>query len=114
MISKQTAVDIALAYREIETAEALLEKITEDLRSSRQPDLRDAFGRPVGALELGLPSGNGALRLFQVPWSLAKPVIQAHIAAQKARISALEELARLELGVAPATTGVIVTAPADV
>jgi hypothetical protein len=44
-----------------------------------------------------VPSGSGH-RLFDVPWSLAKPIIEAHIANQKAKIVALTEMAKCEIG----------------
>ena len=97
MISRQTAMDIALAYREIETAEKLLAEITEAIDKRETPDIRDGFGRHVGGLQLGVPSGSSGHRLFDVPWSLAKPVIQAHIAHHRAMIAALAEKARIEL-----------------
>lgn len=95
-VSKQTAMDIALAYREVETASGLLAQINDTISRRHPPDIRDAFGRPVSALELGVPSGNGH-RLFNVPWSLARPIIEAHIAQQQAIIAALSEKARAEL-----------------
>jgi hypothetical protein len=98
MISKDTATDIALAYREVETAEKLLAEIADALGKRQMPDIRDAFGRPQGGLQLGVPSGENGQRLFNVPWSLAKPVIEAHIALHRSRISALAEKARIELG----------------
>lgn len=94
MISKQTATDIAFAYREIETAEKLLAEIVEALRGRQMPDIRDAFGRQQGGLQLGVPSGESGHRMFNVPWPLAKPIIQAHIAEQRAKIEALNELAK--------------------
>jgi hypothetical protein len=97
MISKETAIDIALAYREVETAEKLLVEITEAMSKRQEPDIRDAFGRPQGGLQLGVPSGESGHRLFHVPWSLAKPVIEAHIAHHRSKISALTEKARCEL-----------------
>ena len=97
MLSKQTAIDIALSYREIEIAETLLADITEALRRHEMPDIRDAFGRPQGGLQLGVPSGPGAHRMFDVPWGLAKPVIEAHIAHHRSRLLALTEKARMEL-----------------
>jgi len=36
-----------------------------------------------------------------VPWSLARPIIEAHIANQEAIIAALSEKARIELQSAP-------------
>lgn len=97
MIKPDTARDIALAYREIETAEKLLAEITEALGRRVAPDIRDAFGRPAGGLQLGVPSGESGHRLFNVPWTLCRPVIEAHIAQQKAIVASLSEKARIEL-----------------
>lgn len=98
-VSKETATDIAFAYREIAAAEELLAKIEESLSSaSRVPvDIRDAFGRQQGGLQLGVPSGAGSHTLYNVPWRLAKPVIEAHIAEKRACIAALTEKARAEI-----------------
>lgn len=96
-VSKKTAMDIALAYREVETAEALLAEITESLSRRSSPDIRDAFGRHQDGLQLGVPSGNNGHRLFNVPWVLARPIIEAHIAQQKSIITALSEIAATEL-----------------
>lgn len=94
-ISQQTALDIAYAYREVETAEALLKQIVEARREP--PDIRDAFGRRQHGLQLGIPSGENSHRLFNVPWSLARPIIETHIAQQNALIATLSEKARAEL-----------------
>lgn len=96
MISKRTAMDIPIAYREVEAAEDLLYKITEALSGREEPDIRDAFGRSQGGLQLGVPNGENGHRLFNVPWLLAKPVIEAHIAQQKSLIAALNEKAKIE------------------
>ena len=101
LISKTTAMDIALSYREVETAEKLLGEIKESLERREAPDFRDAFGRQANSLQLGVPSGNSGHRLFEVPWSLAKPIIEAHIANHKSRIAALSEKARVEAGGEP-------------
>jgi hypothetical protein len=97
VISKSTATDIALAYREIETAEKLLAEITETRAGETAPDVRDVFGRRHDGLELGVPSGPTTKRMFNVPWSLAKPIIEAHIAHQRALIGLLTEKAREEM-----------------
>ena len=97
MLSKETSIDIALAHREIETAEKLLAEIVEAINDREMPEIRDAFGRRQGGLQLGVPSGNDGHRLFNVPWRLAKPVIEAHIANQKSVLSALNEKAKIEL-----------------
>lgn len=97
MISKETAMDIALAYREVENAEKLLGEITETISRRQMPDIRDAFGRQQGGLQLSVPSGNDSHRLFNVPWALAKPIIETHIAHHRAVIATLTEKARTEL-----------------
>lgn len=104
-ISKQTAMDIALAYREIEAAEGLLNDVREAMdQFGRKPtDIRDAFGRVQHGLQLGVPSGDNGHRLFNVQYSLAVPVIEAHIAHQKAKLAALTEKARAELADGEAT-----------
>lgn len=97
MIGFETAREIAFAYREVETAEKLLAEITDALNRRETPDLRDAFGRHQNGLQLGVPSGSNGHRLFNVPWPLARPIIEAHIAQQRAIIAALSEKARIEL-----------------
>lgn len=97
MIGFETARAIAFAYREIEVAEKLLAEISDTIGRRTAPDIRDAFGRHVGSLELGVPSGDNGRRLFNVPWELARPVIEAHVAQQRAVIAALSEKARIEL-----------------
>lgn len=98
MISQETAAAIAYAYREIEVAEKLLEQISESLSRRAMPDIRDGFGRLQHGLQLGVPTGENGQRLFNVEWSLAKPVIEAHIAQQRAKLAAMGEKARAELG----------------
>lgn len=96
-ISKETAQKIALAYREVEVGETLLGQLKEAGGRGEAPDIRDVFGRHQGGLQLGVPVGNDGRRLFNVEWSLALTIIEAHIAQQRAVISALSELARIEL-----------------
>ena len=97
MISKETAVDIALAYQEIERSEKLLSEIQDAVQRREMPELRDAFGRRQDGLQLGVPSGDCSQRLFNVPWTMCKPVIEAHIMEQKALLIALNEKAAIEL-----------------
>lgn len=101
-VSKDTAHQIALAYREVETATELLREITEALSRRSPPDIRDAFGRHQDGLQLGVPSGANSHRLFNVPWSMARPIIETHIAQQQAIIAMLSERARAELDHQPA------------
>jgi hypothetical protein len=97
MITEQTAVDIALAYREIAHGEKLLEEVKATRDRFQGTDIRDAFGRRADGLELGVPSGDNSKRLFQVKWSLAEPVIEAHIADKRSQLAALMIKAEAEL-----------------
>ena len=90
-ISRETAYDIACAYRE-----ELLSKVEDAISRYEDVDIRDDFGRKAGGLQLGIPSGASSTTLFNVPWSLARPVIQTHIAEQKAQLAALNEKAIAE------------------
>ncbi len=97
MITQETATDIALAYRDIKIASELLEEVQKAiLNNNGDSDVRDAFGRRVGGLQLGVPSGRDSQRLFNLDWELAKPIIQAHIAKTKAKIEALNQKALAE------------------
>lgn len=98
MISKETAQSIAIAYREIETAEKLLERVKETVDKTVIKDIRDVFGRATHSLQLGVPNGDSSQRLFDVPYTLAVPVIEAHIAHHHAILSALSEKAAIESG----------------
>lgn len=98
MISKQTAYDIAIAWQEIERCEQLLIDVDKQTAQSfERVDIRDHFGRRVDGLQLGVPSGENGHRLFNLPWALARPVIETHMAASRARIKVLCEKARQEL-----------------
>ena len=97
MITINTATDIALAHREIETANKLLADVEGEIRNySGNSDVRDNFGRRVNGLELAVPSSGNSKRLFCLDWKLAKPVIEAHIAKVKCELSILNEKAIIE------------------
>lgn len=106
-ISKKTALEIAYAYREVETAEELLKQIVDELGRARNPDIRDAFGERQTGLQLGVPSSHNSHRLFNVPWAVCKPIIELHIAEQRSKIALLTEQARAEMA------GEAVPAPAE-
>lgn len=95
-VSKETAQQIAYAYREIDAATELLDNISKALSRRQMPDIRDAFGRQYDGLQLGVPSGDNSTRLYNVPWSMARPIIETHIAQQKAIVATLSELAAFE------------------
>lgn len=96
MITKQTAYDIWIAYDEIAKSEKLLADMEQQRRSGESINLRDSFGRPQN-LQLGVPSGDRAQRLFDVSPSLAAEVIKAHIANKRAELGAMQDRARGEL-----------------
>lgn len=98
LISKDTAMEIALAYREIETAEKLLAEIAKGMKSIDGVDLRDAFGRRQNGLQLGVLHGTGGHTIYDVPWTLCKPIIEGHIAHHRTRIELLTAKAREEMG----------------
>lgn len=102
MITQQTATDIAVLYRDIQAAEELLAKVKAAIDKFDQIDIRDVFGRRRHVLELGIPSGDRATTILQVPYDLAIPVIEATIASHRAALKALETKARAELSGAPA------------
>jgi hypothetical protein len=100
MMTPETALAIARTHREIEVAKDLLQKITEEMGRTGErgaPDIRDAFGRLAGGLQLGVPSGENGHRLFMVGWPLARVIIEAHITAMQAQLAALNEKARVEI-----------------
>ena len=103
MITQKTASTIWSAYREIEMAENLLKEMAEErtkpFRETEDPSaptLKDAFGRRQH-LQLGIPSGSNAHRLYQVGPELAESVIRAHIAKMQAQLAEANECARIEL-----------------
>lgn len=102
-ISKNTAIQIALAYQEVERGEGLLADVKSAIEARKDDftdkdrDLRDVFGHQHRALQIGIPSGSNGHRLMGVSYDLAVPVIEAHIANQRAQISALSALAKAEL-----------------
>lgn len=100
MVSQETAAAIWSAYREIAAAEKLLTDLAEEQRRAsldkHAPTLKDAFGHRRH-LQLGVPTGESAHRLFDVRPTLADSVIRAHIGNQRAALAEANERARVEL-----------------
>lgn len=108
MITKETAVLIWSAYREIDTAIKLLDDMAKT-RERFQPDphaptLRDAFGT-LRQLQLGIPSGENSHRLLDVSPVLAESVIRAHISNKQRELVEANERARIELAAEDAACG---------
>lgn len=110
MITIETATDIAMAHREIETAEKLIADVRKAIDSSDQKDIRDVFGRRADGFQLGVPRGPDSRCLFNVPYTLAIPVIETHIAASRAKLAVLCDRARIELGSTDAPVRALVIA----
>lgn len=103
MISLETCVAIYAAYREINAGEKLLADMKAEREKHRfdevdkyAPTLNDAFGR-ARQLQLGVPSGENAHRIFDVSPVLAESVIRAHIENKRAELVEANERARIEL-----------------
>ena len=101
MITQETCAAIYSAHREIMAGEQLLADMKEQRERQQAdkhaPTLKDAFGR-VRQLQLGIPSGENAHRLFDVSPVLAESVIRAHIENKRAELVEANERARIELG----------------
>lgn len=105
MITKKTAERIWIAYREIESAEKLLQdmaKIRErdGIRDEHAATLRDAFGHRR-QLQLGVPAGENGHCLFDVSAVLAESCIRAHVEHKRAELAEVNEAARIELTANP-------------
>lgn len=102
VVKQETAARIFSAHREILAAKKLLSDLAEvEKQNERNGDqgmatLRDAFGRRR-QLQLGIPSGEGSHRLFDVETTLAKSVIRAHIANQERELVLASESAAIEM-----------------
>lgn len=101
MITKETCAAIWSAYREIEAGEKLLSDMQTERENARADKYAETlhviFGR-LRQLQLGIPSGENAHRLFDVSPALAESVIRAHIENKRAELVEANERARIELG----------------
>ncbi len=107
LISLETCMAIYAAYREINAGEKLLADMKAEREKHRfdevdkyAPTLKDAFGR-ARQLQLGVPSGENAHRIFDVSPVLAESVIRAHIEIKRAELVEANERARIELSASP-------------
>jgi hypothetical protein len=100
MITKETCELIWHCYREIEAGENLLADIKETIdknwHNNDAQKLKDVFGHGRD-LQLGIPNGQASHRLFSLSFTLAEPVIRAHIANKRAHLAELQERAKVEL-----------------
>lgn len=100
MITQKTAEDIWSCYREIEAGKKLLQDMEkqekDNMGHKHEQHLKDAFGNKR-ELQLGIPMGNSAHRLYDVSLKLAQSIIRAHIARKEQELVETNERARVEL-----------------
>jgi hypothetical protein len=104
-LTNETIETIYHCRREIETAQKLLDELKKEEKRDpydrREPTLKDSWGHRRN-LQLGIPSSDTGRTLYSVPWTLAKYVIEAHIAAKQKELAEAHVRARMELdGVVP-------------
>ena len=98
-LTSETIETIWHCRREIENSKKLLEDLADAERWGAEkdaPNLKDAFGRQR-YFEFGIPSGHNSHRLYRVSPSLAKYVIEAHIAQKQKELAEANIKARMEL-----------------
>lgn len=99
MITKETAVKIFHAHQEVEKSKKLIADMAEIVAKDKEkkiPYLHNAFGERSG-LQLGVPSGDNAHRLFNVNLELSLKIIEKHIEEQQTRLTELMAIAAIEL-----------------
>jgi hypothetical protein len=108
MIQQKTAREIYNCYSDIVNSEKLLEeiaKIEERIEAERkEASHRNDLSERYEMYELGVPDTfsserNRSMRIFRMKPTLAKSVIIAHRADQKARLAELNEIAKIECSV---------------
>jgi len=105
-ITQETAGKIWSCHREIEASKKLQQELAEARKWREDPTPLDAYGRRSG-FELGVPSGKGSHRLYNVPVSLMPYCLDVHIAAQEKELAEACVMAQMELdGLAPAEKNV--------
>lgn len=100
MISVETIKEMGRVYREIESGEKLLAQIDEELKKEKElPDFYGNMKTNARKCQLGWPgiTDNSSFRIFQVEPRIARSVVVAHLADQRAMLVKLNELARLEI-----------------
>ena len=99
MITKETATKIAWTHQQIEDSNKLISDMAEVLKNDEEktePALYNAFGEKKG-LQLGVPSGKGSHRIFDVNAALSVKIIEEHIKSKEKRLEELMAIATIEL-----------------
>jgi hypothetical protein len=105
MINQETARAIYNCYAEIKNSEKLLEEIAAQEKRLEEEQKEAFHSKDIKEThpmyQLGVPSNFGsdsAWRLYRVRPSMAKAVIIAHLAEEKAHLAELNQRAKLEAG----------------
>lgn len=99
MITKETVYEIGRVYREIEAGEKLLAQVDEELAKEKESiGFHGEIRSTARNCQLGWPMrDHDGYQLYNVEPKIARSVIVAHLADQKAKLEKLSEVARLEV-----------------
>lgn len=99
MITKETCVKIWNCHDQIEKSQKLIQEMAEIVKKDKEkkaPDFHNAFGERAG-LQLGVPSGDTAYRIFGVSIDMGVKIIEQHIKDNEKRLEELMAIAKIEL-----------------
>lgn len=99
VISLKTVYDLKAAYEEIAVAKRLIEEFRRAHEHRDNPDIYGSFGGRRVVQLMTLNEQNSSSPLY-ISWDLAEPLIEAHIAQMKAKLSALSAAAVSEMAAA--------------
>lgn len=98
MITIETIRSIYSVHREIENGEKLLAEVDKELEKQvERIGFHGEVTTSVRNCQLGWPSSDSAYRIYQVEPRIARAVIIAHIADQRAKLEKLNAVAQLEI-----------------
>lgn len=95
-LSQEAAARVWNAHREINVATKLRDEMATAIKDGEDPTPRDTFGRRAN-LTLGVPSGGGGERLYNVDPQLAIHILDGHIASKTKELVEASIAARIEL-----------------
>jgi len=97
MITRETVAELGRVYREIENGEKLLAEVDAELaKETERVGFHGEIRSTARGCQLGWPSSENGYRLYNVEAKIARAVIVAHLADQRAKLEKLNEIAKLE------------------
>jgi hypothetical protein len=99
MITRETASEIFRVYRDIEAGEILLAEVDAELAKEKDSiGFHGEVRSRARCCQLGWPGNdNNSYRMYNVEVKIARAVIIAHVADQKAKLEKLNAIAQLEV-----------------